>query len=61
MKRSRLNSRIEVWDACYINHVERREGIDQSAKIIQIENGSRPDQYIVELLDEGVEGVDYLV
>lgn len=61
MKRSRMNSRIEVWDARYINHKDIREDFDKEAKIVQIENGSRPDQYLVEILDNGVEGADYLV
>lgn len=37
MKRNRIDSRIEVWDATYINNRNIRLPVDRDAQIEQIE------------------------
>ena len=54
MRKKYVNSRIEIWDAGYINRdidMPRREE-DKNMKIVQIERGSAPSEYIVEIVEE---------
>lgn len=51
MKRTRKNSRIEVWTADYINTVSVRSPQDAKAVIVQIEPGASRQDYIVEVVD----------
>lgn len=53
MKKTRKNSRIEVWGADYINLVGQRNPKDSKAVIVQIEPGSKSGDYIVEVVDNG--------
>lgn len=51
MKKTRKNSRIEVWGADYINLVGQRNPQDVNVSIVQIEPGSKAGDYIVEVVD----------
>lgn len=53
MKKSRKNSRIEVWGAGYVTFPETRKPEDQGLVIVQLEPGSKPGDYIVEVVDNG--------
>lgn len=44
------NSRIEIWNAHYINYPDKRDEKDKKSTIIQIEY-SHCDDYIVEISD----------
>lgn len=46
MIKTKSNSTIEIWSADYINFDERQKTL----KIIQIEPGNSPDEYIVEFV-----------
>ena len=50
MKRTREDSRIEIWGARYINVIEDRHPEDQGLKVIQIEPTGCHDDYIVEVV-----------
>ena len=50
MKRTREDSRIEIWGTNYINSIDARYPDDQDAQIIQIEPSSNPGDYIVEVV-----------
>lgn len=50
MKRTREDTRLEIWGANYINEVHGRLDEDENVQIIQIEPGNGND-YIVEVLD----------
>lgn len=60
MKRSRKNSRLEIWGVHYINFPDTRDPVDQNAKILQIEPTGASEQFIVEVIDTDEE-VPYLV
>lgn len=51
MRRTRKNSRIEIWHGDYVNHPEVREAKDRKAVIVQIEpvNG-KENAYFVEVI-----------
>ena len=51
MRKTREDSRIEVWGEDYVNFPGRRQGKDASATIVQIEPGGDPAQYMVEVVD----------
>lgn len=52
MRKSRKDSRIEIWSANYINNQGNgRNNEDIDAVILQIEAGNS-DDYIVEVVDE---------
>lgn len=50
MKRTREDSRIEIWGMRYINIVEARDPEDRDLVIIQIEHAMTTDDYIVEVV-----------
>lgn len=50
MKKTRKESRIEIWSSAYINLPENRKPEDQKADIIQIEPISGQDGFIVEVI-----------
>ena len=52
MKKLLDNSVIEIWNGNYINNPPARRLVDKRAKIIQIENGSIPNDYMVEIVRE---------
>lgn len=52
MKRTREDSRIEIWSTQYINYIEDRYPEDQDTQIIQIEPSGNPDDYIVEVVEK---------
>lgn len=52
MKKLLDNSVIEIWNANYINNPPARRLVDKRVKIIQIENGSIPNDYMVEIVRE---------
>ena len=49
MKKTYVNSAIEVWDDYYINHPEDRVEDDREAVIVQIEHAGGCN-YMVEVL-----------
>jgi hypothetical protein len=49
MRKSCINSRIEVWSVNYINDLKRRNDKDRTVDIIQIEPSNVPNDYIVEV------------
>lgn len=51
MTRTRDNTRLEVWDADYINRTRERKAEDANAQVIQIEH-VEGNAYMVEVLDE---------
>lgn len=52
MKKSRDDSRLEIWSYAYINSVEHRDEKDQNVELLQIERGSNGYDYIVEVVDK---------
>ena len=50
MKRTREDSRIEIWGARYINNVDARYPEDRDLVIIQIEPSRTSGDYIVEVV-----------
>lgn len=52
MKKSRDDSRLEIWSYAYINSVEHRNKKDQNVELLQIERGSNGYDYIVEIIDK---------
>lgn len=50
MRKTRDDSRIEIWCTNYINKRDARHIIDKDATIIQIEH-AHEDDYIVEVID----------
>ena len=52
MKKSRDDSRLEIWSYAYINSVEHRNKKDQNVALLQIERGSNGYDYIVEIIDK---------
>lgn len=53
MRKSRKDSRIEIWGVQYINNQhDERNNEDIGVVILQIEPGHSPDDYIVEVVDE---------
>lgn len=52
MRKLYPNSRIEIWDAFYINDVNRRQDKDKSVDIVQIERGIKDRDYIVEIVEK---------
>lgn len=52
MRKSRKDSRIEIWEVNYINNqYGERNNEDIDVVILQIEPGHSPDDYIVEVVD----------
>lgn len=51
MKKTRENSRIEVWDSDYINEPDERNREDRHAVIVQMEPGASGCSYMVEVVD----------
>ena len=52
MKKSRDDSRLEIWSYAYINSVKHRDEKDQNVELLQIERGSNGYDYIVEVVDK---------
>ena len=52
MRKSRMDSRIEIWSREYINFPEERDDNDKNAVILQIYTGRDSEDYIVEVVDE---------
>lgn len=52
MKKSRDDSRLEIWSYAYINNVKNRDKNDQNVELLQIERGSNGYDYIVEVIDK---------
>lgn len=52
MKKSRDDSRLEIWSYAYINSVKHRNKKDQNVELLQIERGSNGYDYIVEVIDK---------
>ena len=50
MKRTREDSRIEIWGARYINVIEDRHPEDRDAQIVQIEPAGKDREFIVEIV-----------
>lgn len=50
MKRTREDSRIEIWGTRYINDIEYRGLEDKDLQVIQIEPLGDPGDYIVEVI-----------
>ena len=51
MIKSNKDSKIEVWGTSYINEPEKRSEADKNSVIIQIEQGDKDDNYIVEVIN----------
>lgn len=52
MRKSRDDSRLEIWSYAYINNVKNRDKNDQNVELLQIERGSNGYDYIVEVIDK---------
>ena len=52
MKKTRNDSRLEIWGYAYINNVKDRDKKDQNVELLQIERGSNGYDYIVEIIDK---------
>lgn len=52
MRKSRDDSRLEIWSYAYINDAEHRNKKDQNVELLQIERGSNGYDYIVEIIDK---------
>lgn len=52
MKRIYPDSRVEIWGGKYLNNPSIREYKDKTARVVQIEPGSEPGNYIVEVIDD---------
>lgn len=56
MKQMMCKSRLEVWEAQYINSPENREEKDRKAEIVQMEYATTYDGdvlFMVEVVDDG--------
>lgn len=52
MRKLYPNSRMEIWDAEYINHPEKRLEEDKNVEIVQVERGTVGVDYIVEIVEK---------
>lgn len=52
MKTIYPNSRVEIWGGHYLNYPDTRAYKDKKARVVQIETGSNPGDYIVEVVDD---------
>ena len=52
MKKTYPDSRIEIWNANYINRLLKRMDEDENVIIIQCEAGCGNNNYIVEVIDK---------
>lgn len=44
---------VEIWSDRYLNHIINRSEEDKNIKILQIERGSSPNNYIVQFVRLG--------
>lgn len=51
MKTIYADSRVEIWSSRYLTFPETRAYKDKTARVVQIEPGSEPGDYIVEVVD----------